>query len=98
MPLYTFRNKDTEEIFELTLRISDYDSYLASNPNIERYIDSVPGIVGGVGSVRTDNGFKEVLSKVAEAHPNSALANKTISRTSSQVKTDNVKRKHGILT
>lgn len=98
MPVYSFKDKITNEIFDVTLRISDYDNYVTSNPDVERYIDSVPSIVGGVGGIKSDNGFKEVLSKVAEAHPNSALANKTVSRTTSQVRTDNVKKKHGILT
>jgi hypothetical protein len=90
MPLYTFLDKDKDELIEFTLRIADYDSFLASNPNLERYIDSVPGIVGGTGSIKTDTGFKEVLSKVAEAHPNSNLADRTLSRSSTQVKVDNV--------
>lgn len=90
MPIYTFLDKDTDELIELTLRIADYDSFLASNPNIERYIDSVPGIVRGTGSIKTDSGFKEVLSKVAEAHPNSELADRTTSRSAKQVKVDSV--------
>lgn len=94
MPLYTFRDKDTNELIELTLRIADYDSFLASNHNLERFIDSVPGLVSGTGSIKTDSGFKEVLSKVAEAHPNSNLADKTISRSSTQVKVDNVVNKY----
>jgi len=94
MPQYTFRDKDTNELIELTLRIADYDSFLASNHNLERYIDSVPGLVSGTGSIKTDSGFKEVLSKVAEAHPNSNLADKTISRSSTQVKVDNVVNKY----
>ena len=98
MPIYTFRDKDTDELIELTLRIADYDSFLSSNPNLERYIDSFPGLVSGRGSIKTDSGFKEVLSKVAEAHPNSDLAQKTISRSSTQVKTDQVKKKHGLTT
>jgi hypothetical protein len=90
MPIYKFRDKVTDELIDITLRIADYDSFLASNDNLERYIDSVPGIVGGTGSIRTDSGFKEVLSKVAEAHPNSNLADRTLSRSATQVKVDNV--------
>lgn len=94
MPLYTFIDKDTNELIELTLRIADYDSFLTSNPNLERYIDSFPGLVSGRGSIKTDSGFKEVLSKVAEAHPNSELADRTLSRSSTQVKVDNVVNKY----
>ena len=94
MPIYKFRDKVTDELIDITLRIADYDSFLASNDNLERYIDSVPGIVGGTGSIRTDSGFKEVLSKVAEAHPNSNLADRTLSRSATQVKVDNVVNKY----
>lgn len=94
MPVYTFKDKDTNELIEFSLRIADYDSFLASNPNLERYIDSVPGIVGGTGSIKTDSGFKEVLSKVAEAHPNSELADRTLSRSATQVKVDNAVNKY----
>ena len=94
MPLYTFLDKDTNDLIELTLRIADYDSFLASNPNLEPFINHVPGIVGGTGSIKTDSGFKEVLSKVAEAHPNSELADRTTSRSATQVKVDNVVNKY----
>ena len=94
MPIYTFRDRSTDELFDVTLRISDYDIYLVSNPHHERYIDSCPGIVGGTGSIRTDSGFKEVLSKVAEAHPNSELAGRTTSRSAQQVKVDTVVEKY----
>ena len=94
MPIYTFKDKDTDELIELTLRIADYDSFLSSNPNLERYIDSVPRLVRGTGSIKTDSGFKEVLSKVAEAHPNSELADRTTSRSSTQVKVDNIVNKY----
>ena len=90
MPIYSFKDKATEEIIDVTIRISDYDSFTADNPNLERYIDAVPGIVGGTGTIRTDTGFREVLSKVAEAHPNSELADRTLSRSSTQVKVDNI--------
>jgi len=94
MPIYTFKDKDTDELVEFTLRIADYDSFLTSNPSLERYFDSFPGIVGGTGSIRTDSGFKEVLSKVAEAHPNSELADRTVSRSAKQVKIDNTVNKY----
>lgn len=98
MPIYKFRDRSTNELVDITLRITDYDSYISSNPNMERYIDSVPGIIGGVGSIKTDSGFKEVISKVAEAHPSSELAKNTVTRSTAQVKTDTIKKKHGFST
>lgn len=94
MPLYTFKDRSTNELVELTLRISDYDGFLASNPNLERYIDSVPGLVSGVGGIKTDSGFKEVLSKISDAHPNSQLADRHKTKTIKDSQTDRVFNKH----
>lgn len=100
MPLYKFLNMESGEVEQHSLRITEYDQFKETNSHLKRYFESddVPPTIGGVGGIKTDGGFKEVLSKVAEAHPNSALAQKTISKSSTQVKTDQVKRKHGLIT
>jgi hypothetical protein len=96
MATYTFRNKETNEVFDHSMRMSEYDSYMESNPSVERYY--LPGdamnIVSGVGGIKTDNGFKEVLSKVAEAHPNSNLADRTLSRSVREHQIDRVVNKY----
>ena len=75
MPIYSFRNKDTDEEFEEMMSISAADQYLEDNPHIERFISRAPGLVQATGDrTKTDNGFKEVLSKIADANPNSNLA------------------------
>lgn len=95
MPTYAFRNLETDQIEEYHIRISEYDQFKLDNPHLERYIDEAAGTIGGVGGIKTDSGFKEVLSKVAEAHPNSALANKHKTKSIKEVKTDQLKKKHG---
>jgi hypothetical protein len=52
MPQYDFRNKETGEVTEVLLRISEYDQYLSDNPEWERYfaVGSGPKIVAGVKS------------------------------------------------
>ena len=96
MATYTFRNKETNEIFEHSMRMSEYDSYIESNPDVERYHEPgrVMNIVSGVGGIKTDNGFKEVLSKVAEAHPNSELAGRTLSRSVRESQIDRAVNKY----
>lgn len=49
MPRYDFKNKETGEITEVTLRISEYDDYITSNPDLVRYFgsDSVTKLVSG---------------------------------------------------
>jgi hypothetical protein len=43
---------------------------------------------------KTDGGFKEVLSKIGEAHPESELAKQTTKKTIKQIKTEQVVKKH----
>ena len=52
MPNYEFKNNETGEIMEVTLRISEYDEWKENNPQWERYhsSDSAPKIVSGVRS------------------------------------------------
>lgn len=45
MPIYSFKNKETGEIAEVILRISEYDQYKLDNPQLERVYDGAPGLV-----------------------------------------------------
>jgi hypothetical protein len=96
MPIYKFRDTVKDEIFEVTLRISDYESFMVNNPTVERYfdIDDVPATVSGVGGIKTDSGFKEVLSKISDAHPNSQLSERHTTKSIKQSQTDQVFNKH----
>ena len=96
MPIYKFRDTVKDEIFEITLRISDYESYMVNNPTVERYFDvgDATATVSGVGGIKTDTGFKEVLSKISEAHPNSQLSDRHVTKSIKQSQTDNVINKH----
>jgi len=96
MATYTFINKETNEIVDYSMRMSDYDHFIVEHPQLERYYEqgATLNIVSGVGSIKTDNGFKEVLSKVAEAHPNSELASKTLSKSIRQSQVDRVVNKY----
>lgn len=95
MPIYTFENKKTNEIYNETMTISEMEKYLKKNKHIKQIISCV-NIVGGVSGIsyKQDNGFKEVLSKVAEAHPQSALANEMGTKSTKQIKTEQVIKKH----
>jgi hypothetical protein len=52
MPQYDFKNKETGEVKELSLRISEYDQWIIDNPEWVRYFpaSSAPKIVSGVKS------------------------------------------------
>ena len=96
MPTYSFLNKDTGEQFDKFLRFSEREEFLKTNTNIQPVI-TAPAILSGVSTSkqnRVPDGFKEVLSKVAEAHPTSDVANKHGKKSIKQVKNDQIVKKH----
>lgn len=101
MPKYLFINFETEELEEHTLKISEYDSFKASNPHLERYIDAAPSFsyrgAGDFGFKKPDDTWKEVLQKVGEQNPGSALDREVNRRSSKQVKIDQIIEKHAKL-
>lgn len=94
MPIYTFRDTQTDEIFDIMMSISDLDLYKEQHPHHERYIDSAPSIVSGVSITgKIDDGFKDVLSRISDAHPDSPLADNHRRKSIKQVQTDRVIQK-----
>jgi hypothetical protein len=99
MPTYSFIDVNTKEVVEFKLKISEYDQFSADNPHLIRYIDEAPRVVGAISTVgsiegKTDNTWKEVLSKIAEQNPNSPHAERFGKKTIKQVKTEQVINKH----
>lgn len=86
MPLYEFRDINTDKRFTEMMSYDDKVKFLEDNPNFQSVIGA-PSIIGGVGGIRNDDGFKEVLSKISEAHPGSNLAANHGSKSSKEVKT-----------
>jgi hypothetical protein len=79
MPTYTFLNKTTDKIEEHRLSMDAYDKFKQNNPHLERYHTPGEGSLGDpvrLGITTTDNGFKEVLSKIAENNYKSNLRDK----------------------
>tara|TARA_B100002019_G_C21145996_1_gene535681 strand:+ start:685 stop:978 length:294 start_codon:yes stop_codon:yes gene_type:complete len=90
MPLYEFYNEEIDEQYELMMTYENKVKYLKKNPHI-REIIGAPKIVGGVGDrVKTDDGFKEVLSKIGENHKGSHLHKKSVK----EIKTKEIVKKH----
>lgn len=93
MPTYTFKDNTTGEIYDISLAMRDYDTYLLENPDHERYIDEAPKLVSGTSSsLKTDDGFKEVLSKISEAHPSSPLSDQHLKKSIKQTRTERAVR------
>ena len=98
MPIYEFVNTKTKKIEEYTMSISAYDQFKADNPHLERYYSEPPlysySGTGDFAGKKTDNTWKEVMSKIAEQNPRSPLAEKVLRKDAKRIKTDQVIEKH----
>ena len=91
MPLYSFENTKTGKEWSEMMTISDKEEYLKNNTHIKQAITKL-NIVAGVSgmSYRQDQGWKENLSRIAEAHPKSALPKEHGKRSIKEVITQRV--------
>ena len=91
MPTYDFLNTETGEVEEHFMSYTKLDKFKENNPHLKHRINSENIIGGHGGRVKTDAGFKEVLSKIGDAHPGSKLnTNKSIK----DIKTKQVVKKY----
>ena len=95
MPTYTFYNKRTKKEHTNLMSISEMEEYLRKNKHVSQVIKGI-NIVASTGerTGKTDAGWKENLSRIAEAHPRSNLAKRYGKKTIKQIKTDQVIKKH----
>ena len=96
MPTFKFRNTETGEEFEDFLSNSRREELLKKNPHIKQMpsMFSIAGSTGDNIDAKTDDGWKEVLAKGAEAHPDSQLGQRYGRKSAKQIKTDAVLAKH----
>lgn len=97
MPLYDFEDTKTGERFTEIMTIGNRETYLENNPHIKQVHLKAPSLVSGTDfNKKQDNGWKENLSRIAEAHPNSALAEKQGGRSSKDAKVNDLAKKHNL--
>lgn len=68
--LYEMKNTETGEIFEICMKLSEYDDYLKNNPHVQRhhskmvFIDSVM-----LGRTKPPKDFQEgVVERIKRSH------------------------------
>ena len=95
MPTYRFYNSKAKEEYTDLMSISEMEEFIK-----KKHIKLLPptqlNIVSSTGSIdsKTDNGWKEVLSKVSEAHPASNLASQYGKKSVKDTQVDRVIQKH----
>lgn len=77
MPIYSFRDNNTQEIFDKFMPYDDKVKFLEENPHIESIITSAPAIGDSVrlGLKKPDQGFRDVLKNIKS---NKAYSNNKI--------------------
>lgn len=70
MPVYTFINTETGIEEDKFISMADREVYLQENPHIKQKLHPTrKGDSVRLGVTKSDNGFREVLSKVKDAYP-----------------------------
>ena len=95
MPTYTFYNKRTKKEYTDLMSISEMEEYLSKNKHISQVLQPI-NIVAGVSGLthKNDQGWKENMSRIAEAHPTSPLADRYGKKSIKQIKTQQALKKN----
>jgi hypothetical protein len=96
MPTYNFIDTETGEEIEKFMSWTQREEFLKENPNIQAII-TAPAIVssrGGTNDQKAGDGWREVLSKVAEKHPGSAVGERYGRKSIKEARTAQVVKKH----
>ena len=95
MPTYTFEDKETGEVFDEIMKISEKEQYLKDNPNLKPVL-TAPNFVGDHIITKMDGGMKETLQKIAERNPNTPLADRFSRKSIADQKKDRVVKKYNL--
>jgi hypothetical protein len=70
MPIYSMRDIETQEEFEVNIKYSELKEYLESNPNLTQVFTKFPATGDSIrlGVRRPDDNFRDVLKKAKSAH------------------------------
>ena len=71
MPMYSFKDNNTGEVFDKVMSWDSRNEYLENNPHLTTIIDKAPGLIGGksMDSGRLPDGFKDKLREMKKKYP-----------------------------
>ena len=75
MPIYSIKNTETDQVFEVSLKFADLECYLSENPTYKQVFTKFPGVADPtrVGVKRPDDGFRDVLKEVKSHHKRNVI-------------------------
>jgi hypothetical protein len=96
MPTYDFEDTKTGEVWTDMMSISDKEAYLKKNKHIKQCISkiNISSGVMGVGNLKTDGGWKDMLSRIGDAHPGSKVHDIYGNKSTKDIQTRQVVKKH----
>ena len=96
MPIYDFINTKTGKEFSDMMSIAEKEEYLKKNKHIKQGIGKINIVSGvmGVGNMKTDGGWKDMLSRIGDAHPGSKVHDLYGNKNTKDIKTRQVVKKH----
>ena len=67
MPIYTFRDKNTDETHDEILSMYELDEFLENNPHLSQVITTPTSLVHEKGTnLRVPDSFRETMSKIKD--------------------------------
>ncbi len=75
MPIYSAMNRDTDEVFEVNMKFTEFEQYLNDNTNITQVFTKFPALGDSVrlGMRKPDDGFRDVLRNVKHHHKKDSI-------------------------
>jgi len=75
MPIYSMRNNETLEEFEINIKYSELEEYLNTNSNVQQIFTRFPGTGDPVrlGLRKPDDNFRDVLRNVQHHHKKDSI-------------------------
>lgn len=96
MPMYTLKRVSTGETWDVIMSISDMIE-ITKDDDIQTVMFA-PKFISGISGVthKNDGGFKDLMSRVADANPHSPLADEYGKKDVKSSKVREVARKHDL--
>jgi len=75
MPIYSFENITTGEVFDEIMKMDDREEYLSKNPNLRQIITKAPalGDSARLGITKTPDSFNSLLKNIHKNSPGSKM-------------------------
>ena len=75
MPIYSIKNKTTDEVFEINIPFVELQLYLSNNPSHIQVFTKFPGVADPtrLGIRKPDDGFRDVLRTVQSHHKKDSI-------------------------